>query len=97
MRFKSRPVEIEAIQFTGNNVDEVLELMQDKPEPHLLYFKLEGAGYWDDPEIIANIYDELHGMWIGVRAGEWIVREINGEFCLYDSEIFAQKYELIKE
>ena len=92
-RFRTKPVEIDAVQFTGENVDEVLELMKDKPEADFLYFKTEGADFWDDPEIIANVYDDIHQTWIGVKKGQWIIRGVQGEFYPCDPNTFAWKYE----
>lgn len=96
-RFRTKIVEIEAVQFTGDNVDEVLELIPDKTDAGFLYFKLDGADYWDDPEIIANVYDELHATWIGVKKGQYIVRGAKGELYPCDDETFHWKYEEVIE
>lgn len=92
-RFRTKIVEINAVQFTGENVEEVLELIPEKRDAAFLYFKLDGADYWDDPEIIANVYDELHATWIGVKKGQWIVRGAKGELYPCDDETFHWKYE----
>jgi len=88
-RFRTRPVEIEATQFTGDNHEE-LELWTE--------------GNWDDQHdhnnlfgepvpFRAHVFDFLHDSWISVAPGQWIVRGAKGEYYPCDDETFFWKYE----
>lgn len=89
-RFRTRIVEIEAVQFTGDNFAELISWMS------IGYFRpVEEDDRIDDPEITAAVYDKLHSTWIGVLPGQWIVRGAKGEFYPCDNETFNWKYEEI--
>lgn len=91
MRFKTKPFEIEAVQFTGDNFDEVKEMAGDK------FWPVEEQDRGDDPDIIAEVMDDLHSTWVGVKKDQWIIKGQKGEFYPCDPEIFAAKYEPIVE
>jgi len=86
-RFQTKIVVVEAMKFDGSN-----------------YFEISGwtAGRFreadpfiraDSPDVIAEVYDELHKTWIGVLKNQWIVRGAKGEFYPCDDETFHWKYE----
>lgn len=88
-KFRTKIVEIEATQFTGDNHEEMYEWTE---------------GHWDDDHdgvdlygeavpFRAYVYDILHGSWIGVAPGQWIVRGVKGEYYPCDNETFFWKYE----
>jgi hypothetical protein len=91
VKFKTKPFEIQAIQFTGDNFDEVKEMAGDK------FWPVREEDQTDDPDIIAEVFDELHSTWVGVKAGQWIIKGQKGEFYPCDPDIFAAKYEQISE
>ena len=89
-KFKTKPFIIEAVQFTGENEAEVK--------------KMCGTNFWlldainldqVDEGIIAEVFDMLHSTWVGVKAGQWIIKGQKGEFYPCDPDIFAAKYEEI--
>ena len=88
-RFKTKPVEIDAIRWTGDNIDELHEWTQ------ALFVKLDEDDDWhiDDPEFTGSVFDVLHSTWIGVKTGQWIVCGAKGEFYPCDDETFHWKYE----
>jgi hypothetical protein len=88
-RFRTRIVEIEATQFTGDNWAE----MGEWTEGNFVFVDEEDRG--DDPENTAQVYDKLHSTWIGVKPGQWIVRGVKGEYYPCDDETFHWKYEEI--
>ena len=90
MRFRSKPVEIEAIQFTGNNGEEVTEFAESN-----FYVLDEEAP--EDPEATAAVFDKIHSTWILVYDTNWIIRGTKGEYYPCDAEVFYQKYELIDD
>jgi len=81
MRFRKRPVVIEAIQWTGGNIDEILAFMSpEKPVKNaddlLSIPTLEG-------DHVANKDD-------------WIIKGVKGEFYPCKSDIFEMTYEPVK-
>ena len=87
-RFRTRPVEIEAARWTGNNLEEMIEWTENN-------FKIRGI---DESSLnpsgwVAQVYDKLHFTWINVLIGQWIVRGAKGEFYPCDDETFHWKYE----
>lgn len=86
-RFRTKPVEIDAMQFAGDNWGE----LGAWTERNFLPVGPEDRG--DDPDITAEVYDRLHSTWIGVKTGQWIVKGAKGEFYPCDDETFHWKYE----
>jgi hypothetical protein len=86
-RFRTKIVEIEALRWEGDNLDEMKEWtggnFRDYPGP-------DGFG------ITAEVFDFLHDTWIGVKTGQWIVRGAKGEHYPCDDETFHWKYEEVK-
>lgn len=80
-RFRTKIVEIEAMQFTGENFY-ALNKWTDG------LFQQSG-----DEDFPGHVYDELHMTWILVAPGQWIVRGAKGEFYPCDDETFHWKYE----
>ena len=76
MKFRAKPVVIEAIQWTGENLEEIGELLgrplaeRQRNEPIML----------DDPgEAICEI-------------GDWIVKGVMGDFYVYETGTFEMYY-----
>lgn len=94
-RFKTRSVEIEATQFTGDNWDEMKQWTEGNFRQVETVFVGERlvTAKGTDSEILGQVYDKLHRTWIGVAPGQWIVRGVKGEFYPCDDETFHWKYE----
>lgn len=76
MRFVKRPIIIEAVQHTGDNIDEVSAFMG-------IYVKTSSDG---------GIYiDTLEGF-MRADVGDWIIKGISGEFYPCKPDIFALTY-----
>ena len=81
-RFRKRPVEVEAMQYTGKNVPALHEFCKD--------IRISGG-------IIGNLYViALEGL-MNVSEGDWIVKGVAGEFYPVRPDIFEQTYEVIDE
>jgi hypothetical protein len=78
-RFRTKPVEIEAVQFTGRNDREIAEFVgfngydPDDTGPSWIIVTLEG-------EMRANV-------------GDFIIKGVQGEFYPCKPDIFEQTYE----
>lgn len=91
VRVRKKPVEVTAVQWTGDNVDE-LEWWTGN-----LFDRLgpEDSFYSDDPEATAQIFDKLHSTWILMYTGDWVVRGVAGEFHPVRNSVFVDTYEKV--
>lgn len=97
IRFRTKPVEIDAIRFTFESGDEIKEWTTDPVDETCAF----NWGYEDDREggndLWGQVFDVLHDTWINVFPGQWIVRGAKGEFYPCDNETFHWKYEVANE
>jgi hypothetical protein len=87
---KKATVLVPALQFTGDNEDELI--------------KFTGGGFrlipvfartHTDPRVTAEVWDKLHVAWIGVVPGQFICEGSDGEFYPHNEELFYKNYELV--
>lgn len=88
MKVRKRPVEIDAIRFTGDNADEVQRFLGDTP------FRL--ISMTSRPDIDATVWDKLHDTWVGVKRGQWLMIGTRGESWPVDEGVFAETYEMVE-
>jgi hypothetical protein len=80
-RFRKKPVEIEAVQWTGDNVDEVREFL----------------GFMDRTDEDAIPVTTIHGDTAFVRLRDWIIPEPQpGRFYPCKPDIFEATYEQVE-
>jgi hypothetical protein len=80
MRFRKRPVEVEAVQWTGDNADEIERFAGDAYETWLPSV---------DKVAICTLEGEMTA-----SVGDWIIRGVQGEFYPCKPDIFEATYEL---
>lgn len=91
-KFRKKPVEIEAMQWTGDNTRDIATWAQ----PQLAPFALP-KGWWlkrpdnGDPQLIIATLEGDHAASIG----DWIIRGIKGEFYPCKPDIFAATYDAV--
>ncbi len=85
MKFRKKPVVIEAIQFTGDNVTEAEKFMESSDVP----------SFYNDEHGVITI-KTLEGEMI-VGKGDWIIKGIKGEFYPCKPDIFEQTYDKAEE
>jgi hypothetical protein len=85
-RYKKKPVVIEAIQWTGNNRNEILEFL-GHGTGHLIPLD----GFQADPFCCATIAT-LEG-YMHAKPMDWIIRGVKGELYPCKPDIFALTYE----
>ena len=87
-KFRKKPVEIEAVQFTGEpaNFDEVCRFLEGQQHGH------HEADYGPDAHIL------IHTLEGDMRAdvGDWIIRGVKGEFYPCKPDIFEATYEPVE-
>lgn len=79
-KFRKKPLEIEAIQWDGNNTEQVLD------------FTGHWAYLYGDQITITNFNSSAKA-----NKGDWIVKDVNGEFKPVKDSVFKQTYEPIPE
>lgn len=89
MKYRTKPYEIEAIRYTGDNAEELNHWTDG------LFIEVDEEDRTDDPDNTAAIYDFLHSTWVGVKPGQWIISGGKGEYYPCDNEVFNDKYEAI--
>jgi len=92
--YRKRPIELQAVQFTGDNIDAVRQLTGESK--FSLADDVDRENFHDQ-EIAAVVWDHLHSTWIGVKAGQWILKGTEGEHWSIDPKVFADTYELVDE
>lgn len=88
-RFVTKIVEVEALRFTGSNLDELKQWTEGGFASRDDKFD----DFGDPTDITAEVWDFLHQTWIGVKDGQWIVKGAKGEFYPCDDDTFHWKYE----
>lgn len=87
-KYKTKPCEIEAIQWTGENLEEIEEFAKDGIEYNEVK---DGCG-----KIIAyEIYVLTLEGTMFVNQGDYIIKGLRGEFYPCKPDVFNKKYEVI--
>lgn len=84
MKFKKKPVVIEAVQWDGANVDEVLDF--------ILCGGSARRGLGDERNTL--YIDTLEGT-MAASKGDWVIKGVNGEFYPCKPDIFEKTYETV--
>ncbi|MBG0830526.1 hypothetical protein HS041_22450 [Planomonospora sp. ID67723] len=86
-RFRKTPIEVEAIQWTGDNEDELIGFTG------ALFQALDPEDRSDDPDATGSVFDVLHSTWVLVYTGQWVVKGVKGEFYPIAEDVLAETYE----
>ena len=82
MKYRKKPIVIEAIQYNGNNKREI-------------YHFVFGGVIISIIENRIKIPTLEGDMWVDI--GDWIIKGIHGEFYPCKPDIFKKTYEIVKE
>ena len=82
MKYKKKPVVIDAIQWTGDNYAEIFEFT-------------EGEAYLSSSHSSTLIVETLEGK-MAAEKGCYIIRGVNGEYYPCQEDIFNKTYEPVK-
>lgn len=96
MRYRKKPVEIEAVQWTGDNQREMFDFLTDgqcKDD----YMTAYGENFYIDHNKVRGglIIRTLEGEHIA-SIGDYIIRGIKGEFYPCKPDIFEKTYEAVE-
>ncbi len=86
--YRTKPVEIEAVQWREGNQAEVEALGAKIRTTQSIS---EGGTY----SIVPQVYDELQDTWVTINPNDYIIKGSKGEFYPCESGVFTWKYELI--
>lgn len=79
MKYRKKPLEIEAVQFSPENEEEIKEF-------------LDGAEFAVTDYNNKILLRTLEGVMEGYR-GDWVIKGIQGEFYICKNDIFEETYE----
>ena len=81
-RFRKKPIEIEAVQWTGGNTSEICRFVGGV------------IGTTFEPEVV--IIKTKEG-WVEASPGDWIIKGVQGEFYPCKPDIFEATYDACGE
>ena len=90
-KYRKKPVVIEAVQWTGKNIDKVLEFTIIKDDAGRIK---EKAGIVHDLDGYVKI-TTLEGV-MTANPGDFIIKGVHGEFYPCKPDIFEQTYEKVE-
>ena len=91
MKYRKKPVVVDAIQWTGLNLEEIKNFVGEKLEYDIIdtAWKVgKGAPY------IRMIIRTLEGDHVCIK-GDYIIKGVHGEFYPCKPDIFEETYELV--
>jgi hypothetical protein len=88
-QYRKKPIVVEAIQWTGGNVDEIQGW-----GAQFFALDLEDRENADDPDSTAELFVVANYVWIGVVPGEWIIKDSKGYYPC-KSDVFEATYEAV--
>lgn len=84
-RYRRIPTTMEAVQWTGDNYDEIREWSWDG--------KTNQVALLDDEPGTLMVYISVEDQWVKVRRGWWIIKGVAGEFYPCADDVFARSWE----
>lgn len=82
MKYMKKPISVEAIQWTGDNFDEIHDFVTNRP--------VVVTG--NNEVIISTLEGDMRA-----PEGSWIIRGLLGEFYPCRDEVFEETYEPVEE
>lgn len=86
-RYRKKPVTIHAVQWTGDDAAWITEWTGGR------FHEVDPEDRTEDPDITAEVFEDLHSRWLGVKTGEWIIRGVQGELYPCDDAVFQATYD----
>lgn len=88
-RYRKRPLEVDAIQWTGDNLNQLLHFTQGG------FDLIDPEDRVDDPDCTAQLHVSANGVWLPIETGEWVIRDVRGWYpCKPD--VFDRTYEEVQ-
>ncbi len=96
MKYRKKPIEVDAICFTGGNFVAIRKWQEnfgDKP----CFWSVGISSPQIKEGIYAEVWDKLHNTWVGVKVDDWIIRGIDGEYYPCDGAVFKRTYDEVDD
>ena len=83
MKFRKKPVVIEAVQWLGTNADEIFDFCGGE----------KNMGWDNNKGLCIFTFEGVHR----ANAGDWIIKGVKGEFYPCKPDIFEATYEAVED
>ena len=90
-KYRKKPVIIEAVIWTGNNIEEIKNFVDES----LLYNIYDGAWEVGEAPVIVDMQIRTLEGNMSVSVGDYIIKGIEGEFYPCKPDIFKETYETV--
>ncbi len=96
MKYRKKPVVIEAVEWVGNYEREMFDFLTNNTKMNC-YMEAEGENFYIDHSRVEHglIIRTLEGEHIAT-VGDFIIKGVNGEFYPCKPDIFHKTYELVE-
>lgn len=84
--YLSKVVEVEAVQYTGDNYQEMKEFAGDNIS------EIDAQDRGDDPDCDLELLSSAHSNWIHIYKDDWVMRR-DGNYSRVNNDTFQQNYE----
>lgn len=84
-KFRAKPIEIEAVKWTGENLEEIRDFVGREP----------GDIEYDHIDNTIQIWNKLENCYIDCSVEHYIIKGVKGEFYPCDPEVIERKYEKV--
>lgn len=78
--WRKRPIVIRMLEWDGSNEGQLAEFAGGG------FHAVDPCDRIEDPEITGEVWDKLHGTWVGVKTGQCVVEGVLGEHYPLDPE-----------
>jgi hypothetical protein len=99
MNYRKKPVTIQAIQWTGKNLREIITFTDGTPNTRTMHANMKWEEYEDlvfrDGLLIYTLEDGGDKAKHFASIGDWIIRGVKGEYYACKPDIFNLTYERI--
>lgn len=92
MKYKKKPVVIEAVKWTGLNLEEIKNFVDES----LLYNIYDGAWEVGEAPVIVDMQIRTLEGNMSVSVGDYIIKGVQGEFYPCKPDIFEHTYEKVE-
>lgn len=96
MKFRKKPVVVEAVQWTGDNLRQVITFTDGPPETRTTHAGMKWDEYADLVKREGLKIFTLEGAMMATE-GDWIIRGVKGEHYPCKPDIFEATYEALIE
>jgi hypothetical protein len=93
-KFRKKPVVIEAVQWNGANLREVIAFTDGPPDMRSMHSNMKWEEYCDLVNRDGLKIFTLEGK-MSANIGDWVIKGVRGEFYPCKPDIFEATYELV--